>query len=347
MTGPLRGSLPVDPERRTRLLAAKLRALLKRHWPDAGRGEPVGAAGGVAVQQGSWAWILADGDATQGFARALLWALHRRVAELHVLADAGPALVAAARQAVCFRTSITVWAIDGTELATVDPAPLPPEPPLDPDAEPFVSVIEAAGAEAVIEWGILTAEVLGLEVARVHADEDGARLEVGLGEHDRLINRMAWGDLPPAQALARIVEVATAARRSGDLTHPLNSLGRERWLRHRLVHDPSPLGVRSLRPVSPPRPRTDLTTPLLAPASGRGHDGPAVLAACSVAFDPTFVPMAAELHGARTQSGSSEHLLLVLPEGDLHPLIQLAADDLIVVPAIRTVRRDWYAERSR
>jgi hypothetical protein len=51
--------------------------------------------------------------------------------------------------------------------------PLPLEPPLDPRAEPFVAVIKAAGAEPMIEWGVLSGEILGLEVAALH-DPDGA-----------------------------------------------------------------------------------------------------------------------------------------------------------------------------
>jgi hypothetical protein len=59
------------------------------------------------------------------------------------------------------------------DLDGFDPAPLPLEPPLDPRAEPFVAVIKAAGAEPMIEWGVLSGEILGLKVAALH-DPDGA-----------------------------------------------------------------------------------------------------------------------------------------------------------------------------
>lgn len=212
-----------------RLLAAKLRSLLKRYWPEAGGAEPAPAAGGVAVQRGEQAWALVDDtDAVRGFSRALLWGLHRGAAELHVLIDESPALGAAARQGACFRTPVAVWAISGAGLARVDPTPLPPEPPLDPRAAPFLAVIEEAGADPVIEWGTLSAEVLGLQVARVCADAEGAWLEIGIGKHDRLGHRLLWGDEPSPEALSRVVAVAVEARRSGDLAHPLNQLGRER-----------------------------------------------------------------------------------------------------------------------
>ena len=124
---PLTTPQPADPARRVRLLAAKLRALLKRHWPDAGGAEPAPAAGGVAVQRGNRASALVDDtDAVRGFSRALLWGLHRGAAELHVRIDDSPALGTAARQGACFRTAVTVWAISGAELAPVERTPLPP-----------------------------------------------------------------------------------------------------------------------------------------------------------------------------------------------------------------------------
>jgi hypothetical protein len=140
--------------------------------------------------------------------------------------------------------------------------------------------------------------------------------------------------------------VAVAARRSGDPTHPLNRLGRERWLRHRVVRTPALVDASLLEPASPPAPLTDLRSPLVAPAAGTATGGSAILVACSVGFDPTFVPMAAELHTARARSGRAEELTLVVPEGDLHPLTRLGATGLRVPATIRTVPDDWYAEPS-
>ncbi|MGH2720934.1 MAG: hypothetical protein ACRDJO_04945, partial [Actinomycetota bacterium] len=228
-----------DPDRHQALLVAKTRALLKRHWPEAAGADATPGAGGVTVRHGDAAWVLADDAyAPRGFARALLWGLNRGVAHLHVLVNAGPHTAAIARQATGFRTPVTVWALAGSGLGRVEPEPLAPEPPLDPEAEAFVRVMRAAGAEPVVEWGTLTAEVLGLQVARVRPGEDGMRLEVGIGEHDRVANLEAWGHLPPAVALSRVVEVARAAR-AGGFTHPLNRIGRERWLRSRVVADPA------------------------------------------------------------------------------------------------------------
>lgn len=189
-----------DPERRRRLLATKLRALLRTGWPEETPAEPAAGGGGVAVDAGGRGWVLLDNhdvEPLHGFARALLWGLPRGVEELHVLADDHPDLAAAARQAVCFKVTVAVWAVHSTSLRAVEPVPLPDEPPLDPQAARFRDVIAAGGAEPVIEWGQLTGEVLGMPVARVCSDDAGAWLEVGVGKHDRLGNRMVWGDEPP------------------------------------------------------------------------------------------------------------------------------------------------------
>ena len=329
----------LDPERRAMLLVAKLRALVKRGWPEV-TVEPTPAAGGAAIHLDQRAWVLVDGtDAALGFARALLWGLHRRVTELHVLMDRNADVPAVARQAACFRTSITVWEVVGADLAVVHAEPLPSEPPLDPRAEAFRDPILSAGAEPVVEWGMLSAEVFGLQGARVRTAEDGVALEVGIGKHDRLVNQVAWGSRPPAEALAPVVEAAREARLSGDRFHPLNQLARERWLRHRLRRRPGLVGAARLASIAPPRPLGDLRLPLLAPAVGEAGDGAALLVACSVGFDPTFVPMAAELHAARTAPGTP--LVLVLPERDVHPLTLAAVNELRGPASIRTVRDDW------
>jgi hypothetical protein len=64
-----------------------------------------------------------------------------------------------------------------------------------------------------------------------------------------------------------------------------------------------------------------------------------VLIACSVGFDPTFVPTAAELHAARTPDVP---LVLVVPNRDIHPLTQGAAARLRRRAEVRAVPDDWH-----
>ena len=110
-----------------------------------------------------------------------------------------------ARRAAAFTNPPTIWLVDGTSLTQASPAPLPPEPVFDPDVAPFADVIRAAGAEPVVERGVLRGEVLGLEVARALVDEHGPMLEVGVGKHDRQAQGMVHGDEPTDRGLARVV----------------------------------------------------------------------------------------------------------------------------------------------
>ena len=302
--------------------------------------QPLPAAGGMAAEAGGRAWVLVDEtDVVRGFARALLWGLHREVAELHVLVDQGPELPALARQAACFRTPVSVWAVAGGDLQLGESVALPSESPLDSRAEQFRDLIEAAGAEPVVEWGTLSGEVLGAQVAQVVIDEDGPRLEVGIGRHERATNLLAWGERPPVDVVALVVQAIRDARRTGDLAHPLNQFGRERWLRRTLSLRPLLVGAERIDPVAPPRPFRDPRVPLVAPSLASTERGP-MLVACSVGFDPTLVPMAGELHAARHTDGTP--LVVALPEHDVHHLTRLAVSQLKMPASIRTVPDDWY-----
>src|SRR5438093_1278 len=83
-------------------------------------------------------------------------------ADLHVLVDQGAGVLA--RRAAAFDRPPTIWTIDGSSLHPAEPAPFLPEPPLDPLVAPLADVILTAGAEPVVEHGVLRGEVLGLEV---------------------------------------------------------------------------------------------------------------------------------------------------------------------------------------
>ena len=113
-----------------------------------------------------------------------------------------------------------------------------------------------AGAVPVVEHGVVSGEVRGLEVCRVVDDpQTGAvRLEVGVGAHDREAFAIVHGDVPTVEALAGVVD-AVKAHRSPGTPHPLNRLAPERLLRWRLEQEPSLVGLASVTPTQPPVPR--------------------------------------------------------------------------------------------
>ena len=104
-------------------------------------------------------------DDGTGLGPAIVWALRNGANELDLVADVP--LTVAARRAGEFALPIRVWALEGRDLRSIEAAS-PSEPPAaDPAHLAFVPDIEAAGAAVVIEHGVVTGEVRGLEVCRV------------------------------------------------------------------------------------------------------------------------------------------------------------------------------------
>ena len=283
-------------------------------------GDPGGFPGGATLRDSSRGWVL--GETLGG---ALAWAHHFGVEELHVLADDAGAM---ARQASAFALPLTVWQVNGRSVAPAVAAPLPDVLPLPAAAEPFRSVFVEAGAEAVEEDGLLVAEVLGLEVARVGAD---GLMEVGVGKHDREAQKLMHSDRQPLDALVAAVEAVKELRTADAPTHPMNQLAAARWLRAVVCARPSLVGAASLTPVPSTVPRPDLRLPSPAAAVG---DGATVV--CSTGIDIDLVPTAADVrlrHPGR--------LVLVVPEIDAHPVTLALAASLKEPAEVVTVPADW------
>jgi hypothetical protein len=237
---------------------------------------------------------------------------------------------------------VTVWEVDGRQLSEAAPAPLSPQPPLPSSAAALADVVRATGADPVVEFGVLTGEVLGLEVARVVVGDDGdVRLEVGVGSHDREARQLMRPDQPASEALAETVQLVRRLRRADVPRHLANILSSERWLRSVLVARPELVGAAHLAPAPPPVPGEDLRRPRPAPATGVGPEGEAVVVVASTGIDLDAVPFAAD---ARLADGRGPvRLIVAVPEGDDHPAIRALADDLRDPAEIVTVPPDWRA----
>ncbi len=269
------------------------------------------------------AWVLVEGD--RGLGGPLAWADRHDGAPLHVLAEGGAGELA--RQAAAFAPAPTVWLIDGRVLRPATPAPLPVPPALSPGVAAQRDVIEAAGAEPVEEHGVLSGEVAGLEVCRVVVGPDGkASLEVGIGPQDREAAGLLHGD-DMAAALAGVVSLVAVHRRPSSPPHPLNRLARGRALRHRLVRDPSLVGLTRLEPAPPPVPRRNGDGPCAA--IGVDPSGRPVVVVCSAGIDLDLAPFASD---ARLALGGGSRLVLAVPEGDDHPVTRRLAS-LLSAPA--------------
>lgn len=292
--------------------------------------------GGASLRSadGRRGWVLADENAHRALGAALIWARQFDIAELQVLVDDSEAPGALARRAGEFASPPVVWQVVGREVVAVTPAPVMVDSVVPPGAESFVSMLESAGAEPVVEHGALVGEVLGLEVARV---VDG-QLEVGVGKHDREAQKLMHADRPTYESLVAAVSAVRAVRYAGAQPHQMNQLAAERWLRAVVCAQPSLVGAASLRPVSSTVPRPDLRISSPAPAVGEDVSGQPVVVVCSVGIDVDLVPVAAD---ARVVHSPEARLVLVVPEIDAHPVTYSLAAALRRPADVVTVPADW------
>lgn len=275
--------------RRSQLLGVKLRALVGDHLA-----QPVDApastfAPGAALVHAGEAWVYLDDRPARRLGAALAWALRAGADRLHVVAESATGILA--RRAGEFAMPVSVWHAEGRALLPAVPEPLPVPSPAPPEHERFRPVIEAGGAVPIVEHGVLAGEVRGLEVCRVVDDPitGAARLEVGIGAHDREAFQMLHGDEPTADALARVVATVAAHRTPGAARHPFNTLAAERLLRWRLIEQPELVGAAALEPMAPPVVRDNVKDAV--PCVAVGAD---VVVVCGSGADLDLIPYAAD-----------------------------------------------------
>ncbi len=305
--------MSIDPQRRSALLGLKLAALVKDH---AGTAEIAASTlpGGAALTRLGEAWVLADDRPHRILGPALVWASrHAENGVVNILVETGAGIIA--RRAAAFAGDIRVWAVNGRELTRAVAQPHQQVLPLAPQLLAISAEIAAAGADPVIEWGVLVGEVVGLEVCRaVISSETGeATLAVGVGAHDREAFAMLHGDRPPLVALQGVVQAVAPHRQPGAAPHALNRIATERLLRSRLIDQPDIVGASTLTVADPPTPRLNIKDPVPCVAVGADRAGEAITVVCSVGIDLDLVPFAAD---ARLRHGG--RLIVVVPERDAH-----------------------------
>lgn len=275
--------------------------------------------------------MLVEGaTALRALGGALAWGHKHGVEALNVVVDDTRAAGVLARRAALFASpAVSVWQVAGTSLepaVAATPAVQPPLPAVDAELAPL---IVAAGADPVIEHGVLRGEVLGLEVCRV---VDG-RLEVGVGKHDREAQLLLHAGAPQDEALAAAVAAVRKVRTPHGPPHDIRRLAPERWLRSVVCRRPNLIGLSHLEPVPPTVPQDDLRVASPAPAVG---DGAVVV--FSVGVDTDLVPAAAD---ARLAYAPEARLLLVVLAGDDHPLTRWLAARLHIPAAVTVVQEEW------
>lgn len=223
-----------------------------------------------------------------------------------------------ARQLANFAVPAVVIDARGGAATLVVAVPAAHSVPSEPHAShlAFTDMFHRAGADVVIEHGVVAAEVIGLEVARV-VDEDGrATVRIGVGVHDRETFRMLHGNEATLEQLQGVVATVTTYRKPGAASHPLNLLAPERALRHRAINDSRALGLATLQSAEPPVPRANLKDNVPCCATGRTSNGDDVVAVFVAGVDLDAVPFAAD---ARTRLAPRAKLMIVSESRNIMP----------------------------
>lgn len=284
----------------------------------------------VGVRVGDTLWVsatpLSTGETrTSALAAALAW--HSResgVASINIVDAHTPGLTA--RRAMHFAVPVTVF---DTRTATIA-APRLHEPRIDarPEHVAVASMFLEVGADVVVEHGVVAAEVLGLEVARV-IDEDGVpTIRIGVGAHDREMFKLVNGATTTIEQLRGVVHTVAQHRRDGAPTHPLNLLAPERALRARVIRDPGLVGAKKLNVAEPPVQRENVKDSVPCCAIGEDEQGPIVLVFVA-GIDLDAVPFAAD---ARSSLAPDARLLIVTASRNIVPA-QLRMARMLKKPA--------------
>lgn len=275
---------------------------------------PFGAAGLV----GDAAIVSAVGPrASRSLGPSVLWARRRGANRVRLVAESAEAAGVLARRSALLEADIEVyvWTSDGPVRSAA--ADVLPRRDPDPSHIAFEPEVVSAGADPVVEHGVVMGEVFGLEVCRVVDDAGAARLAVGVGAHDRETQRLVHGDGP--ESLRRVVHEVTRLRSSG-ADHPLGRLAPERSIRHRLTHDPTMLGFQRVVAAEPPVVRDSLLDD--APCVALADEGAAVVV-CVGHVDADVVPFALD---ARLRLAPDADVAVVAAAGNLPtPIREIAS----------------------
>jgi hypothetical protein len=328
-----------DAARRSRLMAIKLAALVRDHLRLPDDGGPVGTpavfAAGAALLRDGEAWVLAGERGERSLGPALAWSHQQGATSLHLLAEDSTGVLA--RRAAMFTDAPAVWHVEGRALLPAIATPYEPSPDVPVAHLALRTLIEDAGAVALIEHGVLVGEVAGLEVCRVVTDplSGEPRLEVGVGAHDREAFQLIHGNVPPGEALRDVVRYVADQRLPGAEPHPLNRLAAERLLRDRVQREPRRVSAAHLAPADPPLPRPNVKDPMPCVSVGSDPQGRTVAVVCSTGVDLDLVPFAADARAAivsRARSAANGgdgrepvRLILAVPSRDVVPVTRRLA----------------------
>ena len=282
------------------------------------------ALGAGAVSE-NHAWVAVLEQCERSLGPVLLWAqkFDAMSLDIFVVSDAG--LVS--RRAQLFDRDIRVWLVADKKVTITEPAVVLATSQVPQSHEQFAAIIGESGADIVREHGVLSGEVMGLEVCRVVVDENDntPRLEIGVGAHDRETFQMLHGKVATLESLVKVVNIVRGRRQSGSEHHPLNRLAAERLLRHRVIVEPQLVGASSLQATEPPVQRLNVKDAVPCCALGKTENGQQIVVVCTASVDVDVVSFAAD---ARARIAPDAQLVIATHTNNVTPSLAKLAKSL-------------------
>jgi len=317
--------LSIEPERRAELLKAKLIGIVKSAGYDATEIKTEHNNSDAVLLTKDRCWVLAGDENPQSVLGKGVFLLTRNLKlELCVVFEDIETAGVAARQAIGLKAETKVMHFQEGKLAQVSPAPFPEAPITPPLLEEFEAMCRKAGVSIVSENGIWRGEILGLEVVRV----DQGNIQVGVGRFDREAGEILNDGKSRVEQLVAAANQVRLQRTAAAGAHPLATLSRERWLRHKLLSEPEIIGLSEMTPIDSVQESENLKDFFPAAAIGVDEDHKEVLCVCSVGVDIGLIPLVAELASLHKPA----RIVIVLPPQDILPLI-VKANDLLSIPS--------------
>ncbi|MEM9202371.1 MAG: hypothetical protein AAGC53_11945 [Actinomycetota bacterium] len=326
--------MALDADRRAQLERSRAVALLRDHFDVDASGVAGGAPFGVTVLAGERAWIVSMSDDLAALGGVLVWLDRQTPTDVQLIVEHHGATHA--RRAQVLAPEVRVWQTAGAAVEPAVAEPVPPAMPRPDGTAALEAMMLDEGLEVVCEDGILRGEFAGLEVARILEGPDGPTLEAGVGRFDREAGVLLHGERSSGEALHDAVAQVRPHRTRGAVSHAVNRLARERWLRHLIVQEPALAGVSFPELVEPVPPRANLLD--VAPASLLGRDGPRrVLVVCSVGVDLGLVPAICDL----VLVHQPDEVRVALPARDRLPYVERLIARLPVPAQMLSISVPW------
>ena len=327
--------MSLDPARRAGLERSRATAIARDHFGiDLDAATVDAAPFGVVIDAADRAVVVSSSTDLAVLGGVLVWVGRNARGRVDLVVEHHAGVHA--RRAAVLAPDLQLHELAGSDVRDAGVAPITAPHPAPDDITPLVAMIERSGAQAVVEDGIVRAEVAGLEVGRVVTGPDGSSLEVGVGRFDREAGALLHADRPVEPTLVSTIEQVRGHRAPGAVAHPVNRIGRERWLRDLVRVDPALAGITDPELVEPIPPRTSLLEASAAALLGTDADR-RVLVVFSVGVELGLVPAAADLVAVH----QPDEVRFVLPARDRLPYLERLAQRLGVPVSFADIAVPW------